>query len=193
VPGLLANLLPLAVATAPEWYAHGLSLPAVVPPNSVESFRVELPEHLGGDAYGLELFPGMWRVDVVEGAVPDEGTLPLLPLGRRGHSVGVQSRADAVHRSSRCEFGEDASDYGHLLLDDLIGVAVGPEPEAVVGEASRDDLAMPRLLAPRGGSLRYLLALPLGEIVLHSVADPVAGVVHGLQLDAVLLEIFVHQ
>src|SRR3712207_6944030 len=45
---------------------------------------------------------------VVEGAVPDERALPLVfPLGRRGHAVGVQSCADAVHRSSRCELGED--------------------------------------------------------------------------------------
>src|SRR5215204_526568 len=136
----------------------------------------------------------MWCVDVVEGTVPDERALPLAALSRRWHAVGVQGRADAVYRSSRCEFGDDPSDYGHLLLNDLIRVAVGPEAEAIIGEASRDDLALPRLLAPPGGgSLRYLLTLPLGEVVLYAVADPVTGVVHGLQLDAMLLEILVHQ
>jgi len=46
----------------------------------------------------------------------------------------------------------------------------------VVGEAARDDLALSRLLAPSCGSpQRYLLALPLGEVILHAVADPVAG------------------
>ncbi len=47
--GLLADLLPLAVATAPEGHAHGSRLPAVVPPDSVGSGHVELPEHLRGN------------------------------------------------------------------------------------------------------------------------------------------------
>src|SRR5918998_1574852 len=46
---------------------------------------------------------------------------------------------------------------------------------AVVGEAARDDLDLSRLLAPSCGSpLRYLLALLLGEVILHA-ADPVDG------------------
>ena len=46
----------------------------------------------------------------------------------------------------------------------------------MVGEVARDDLALSRLLTPSCGSpQRYLLALPLGEVILHAVADPVAG------------------
>ncbi len=46
----------------------------------------------------------------------------------------------------------------------------------MVGEAARDDLDLSRLLAPSCGSpLRYMLALLLGEVILHAVADPVDG------------------
>jgi hypothetical protein len=180
--GLLADLFPLAEAAAPERYAHGSRFPAVVPPDSVVPCRVELPEDFGGNAQGLELFYGVWCVDVVEGTVPDERALPLAPLSRRWHAVGVQSGTDAIYRSPRSELGNDPPDYGHLLHYDIVGVAIGSVTEAIVREAPSDDLALPRLLAPpRGGPLRYLLTLPLGEVVLHTVADPVASVVHGLQ------------
>src|SRR5215217_6405047 len=183
--------LKLAGRLVPDLAARGLA--RVPRPQSVDGSFVQarrdprLHEH-------RHLLVGVRGIKLASDDVPDSRMVPATNTGRCRDAIPLQR---ASHRTDGCAFGhvtEYPPHHLHLRLRHLQGVPVGASAVAISRTLPLDHkpttaLFQESVLSAPGD----LFPLPLGELVLHRVAEAVASVVQGYELHPELPEILVPQ
>lgn len=138
------------------------------------NFGLDDPRHLRD---------GVRRVEVAREDVSDRGVVPADDPGGRGQALSLEREAHRPHGRALGHGAEDPPHHLHVRLGHLESAAVFTRAVAVGGLLPFYDEAAPALLQkPVLGALGYLFPLPLGELVLHRVAEPVASIVQSDQL-----------